>query len=479
VIAAVALAAANPASAGIGLVRVLVPWEDVNWPKRTHIRIAEISKRVVRGGTLTLSGTAEGVIPSNGMLRVRTGQGTADRAYFEVSADGRFNVQYRPVTQDLDVWVEIGDNTTEPAQVIMVPPPEIARVQADCTYPDFTHLPRETIEDGNVQAVLGTRIELRITTNKPIKEAQLAWEDGKSAVMEVDSRPGAATTFSVEASRSYRVNLTDENGFHNADPVIYRIEMIDNQYPQFDRVVPTIDRRVTPQAVLPIGAEISDDYGVARVTLCHRKGNDSDVGRIDIPLVATGKRVTVRYDWAIEPLALKPGDTLTYWLEARDEGEHAAKHEWPVSRPRKLKLMSEVELARALNDEREQIMDKLAQLESLQAESAEAVKRIAGAAESDRPAAVQERTRAEKWRQDRLARTTGQLGEQLGRVADDYAASRIGQEDRWLRLRATADRLGQLAGSDMPAIVLALEDALNSLRGAGPTLTTQPREDNR
>ena len=222
-------------------------------------------------------------------------------------------------------------------------------------------------------------------------------------------------------------------------------------------------------------AEISDDYGVAKVTLVYRKGNADETGRLDIPLTRPGKRAIAQHAWSLEPLGLQPGDSVTWWLEARDEGEHAGKHDWPVSRPRKLKVMSEVELARALSDELQQIMDKLSQLEALQSESAETVKRIAGSVGSERPAALEERTQSEKWRQDRLARTTGQLAESLGRVADDYAASRIGQEDRWMRLRATTDRLGQLGGTDMPAIVLALEDALSSIRG-GATITTRPAE---
>lgn len=471
ILAVLVTAGLNTASASIGIRRVLLPWQEVDWPKRTHIRLSETVARVVRGGTLILSGQVDGVIPANGILRVRAGRGSAERAYFEINRTGEFNVQYRPVMQDLEAWVEIGDNATSPIRVSMVPPPEIVAIQAECTYPAFTHLPPQQIEDGNVQAVFGTELRLRITANKPITDARLAWEDGKSVQMTVDQRPGAETVLSVTASQSYRINLTDANGFHNPDPVIYRIEMTDNQYPQIDRVAPAIDRRVTPVAVLPILAEISDDYGVSKVTLVFRKGNANEAGRLDIPLTRPGKRATALYPWSLEPLGLQPGDSVTWWLEARDEGEHAGKHDWPVSRPRKLKVMSEVELARALNDEWQQIMDKLTQLEALQSDSAEAVKRIAGSIDSQRPGVLEERTQGEKWRQDRLARTAAQLAESLGRVADDYAASRIGQEERWMRLRATADRLAQLGGSDMPAIVLALEDALNSIRGGAKTAT--------
>lgn len=470
-----ALAGFNRESASIGIRRVLLPWAQVDWPKRTHIRVSSISERVVRGGTLIVAGRVTGAVPSSGTLRVRAGRSPADRAYFEIEENGDFRVQYRPVMQDIEIWLEIGDNATSPSRVAMIPPPEIVGIRTECTYPEYTHLLPQQIEDGNVQVILGTQLRLIVIASKSITDGRLAWEDGTSAQMTLTPAPGAETTLVVRSSQSYRVHLTDADGFHNPDPVVYRIEMTDNQYPQFDRVTPSIDRRATPTAVLPISAEISDDYGAAMVTLLYRKGTATDTGRIELPLNRSGKRAAVQYDWRLEPLDLKPGDSLTWWLEARDEGEHAARQEWPVSRSRRLRIMSEVELARALNDELEQLMDKLSQLESLQAECAEAVNRIASGEQSGQSTAGQERTRAEKWRQDRLARTAGQLAESIGRVADDYAASRIGQQERWLRLRSTAERLARLGGTDMPAIVLALEDALNSFRGEQPP-ATRPAE---
>jgi hypothetical protein len=470
-----AVAGFNRESASIGIRRVLLPWAQVNWPKRTYIHVSSLSERVVRGGTLILIGRVTGTVPSSGTLCVRAGRSPADRAYFEIEQTGDFRVQYRPVMQDLEVWLEIGDNATSPSRVVMIPPPEIVAIRTECTLPEYTRLPPHQIEDGNVQAIFGTQLRLVVTASKAITDGRLAWEDGTSAQMTLTPVPGAEATFVVRNSQSYRVHLTDADGFHNPDPVIYRIEMTDNQYPQFDRVMPSIDRRATPTAVLPISAEIGDDYGAAMVTLLYRKGAATDTGRIELPLSKSGKRAAVQYHWQLEPLDVKPGDSLTWWLEARDEGEHAAQHDWPVSRPRRVKIMSEVELARALSDELEQLMDKLSQLESLQAECAEAVGRIASAEQPGQSTAVQERTRAEKWRQDRLARTAGQLAESIGRVADDYAASRIGQQERWLRLQSTAERLARLGGTDMPAIVLALEDALNSIRGEQPS-ATQPTE---
>jgi hypothetical protein len=473
----------NRASTSIGIGRLLLPWQEINWPKRTRIEVTGANQgkpiRVVRGGTLSLAGRAAGIIPSTGVLRVQSQSGVVDRAYFEMGTGGGFSVQYRPVMQDLRVSLEIGDAATPTMTIEMVPPPEITSIRAECTYPEYTQQEMHAFDDGNVQAVFGTQVKLQITTNKAIAEAKLAWDGGQSIAMTSSSESAAETAFPVQASGSYRIHLTDALGFHNADPVIYRIEMIDNQYPQFEKTVPAIDRRVTPSAVLAIEAEVTDDYGVTEVNLCYRRGNDAKPTRIDKNLLdQPGKHPLVRYQWPLESLDAKPGDTVTYWLEAHDAGEHATKHDWPISRHRKLTVMSEADLSRALGDERAQIMEKLTQLESLQAECMGAVKQIAGTANSDRAPVVQEKTRAEKWRQDRIARTTGQLADSLGHLADDYVTSRIGQEEDWQRLGQTAKRLAELGGTEMPTIVLALDEALNSLRteAASPTQPSEERK---
>ncbi len=469
----------KPALASIGISRLLTPWSEAEWPRRTRIELSDLKTgqplRVVRGGTLNLHGKVFGSIPSTGTLHLQSDAAPADRTHFEIGEDATFAVKYRPVNRSLRVWFQIGDARSPDVQVEMVPPPEIASVEAECRYPEFTRQDKERRPDGNIQAVLGTQVVLHVTANKPLAGAVLAWENAAAVPM---SQPAGDSTqqafqagFRVEATRSYRIHLTDQMGFHNEEPVVYRVEMVDNQYPQIERTTPATDKRVGPRAILPITVDATDDFGVTELTLCYRKGKKDDpVQRLPITLPPVDKRMTAQYPWSLESLHVTPGTTLNYWIEARDAGEHAVASDWPISRSHNLTVMEEAEIIRLLTEQIDQVLEKLGHLKTLQDDCSDAVKRISSLAGSTTQAAdsrtvAADRTRAEKNRQDQIARTAAQIAERLGAIADDFVISRIGDPARIDRLKQTAAQMGRLAGTDMPGIVLALDEALAELAG--------------
>lgn len=466
----------------IALARVITPWRDVAWPQRTQLLIdqAQTPLRVVRGGTLTIEGRIDGVVPATGTLQIAAGERT-DRARFAIEPDGGFRVRYRPVNRDLTVWIEAGDARSDGIAVEMVPPPEIASIELECVYPAYTHLPPQRLPDGNLQAVFGSQVRLLVTAGKPIQSATLEWLGGEGNDMHrVDERKTQAR-FTVTESRSYRVHLRDEHGFTNPEPVRYHVEMIDNLYPRIEQAAPAVDKRVTARAVVPILATVSDDFGVAGLDLCYRVGEEGQVERVSIPVEASARQVEARYAWSLEPMSLDAGTTVTWWLEARDEGDHAKESEWPTSRSRELHVVDEPELARMLNDQLEQVLDALAQLETIQGECADTVSLIQDSLDeassgTEASRQIRDRVETQKWQQDHLARDAGQLSARLARIAEDYAISRIGDPERAARLKRTADELARIASADMPGIVLTLDEALTNLREAAFAPTAPEQE---
>lgn len=464
-----ALACALPATTARGLARVYQPWRTVSWPQRTRIVMSDPGSdqpmQVVRGGAAVLSGRAEGEVPSRGTIHIEIAGRPVDRLHFDINANGHFEIHYRPVKTDLVASIEIGDAQAGPFEVLAVPPPEISSLRTECIYPEYTHLGSKRFEDGNVQAVLGTEVRIMVETSKPVERATIEWDNGAREPMYLSEDRSAGVRTHLTASRSYRVHLTDALGFTNDDPVQYRLEMIDNAYPKIEKVTPATDKRVTPEAVLPLSIEVTDDFGVKSVAICYRRDDADTVDRIALPVGQVRKRLDMTYDWPLRELNLEPGQTLSYCVEARDEGEHAEQRDWPQSRWRRLSVLTEPQLARSLSEQLERILDQLAELDDIQSESAESIRQAAGGdinEPSERTAALQ-RARSEKWRQDWLARQAARIAEQLISVAEDYEISRIGQADRRARLWETARALAQLAGEGMPEATLELTEALSWL----------------
>lgn len=472
--------AMRPALASIGVRRVLMPWGAIAWPHRTLITLDALPDGgkllVARGGTLELSGSVSGVVPAGGTLRLQAGDAPADRIRFEIPDGGRFAVAYRPVTGDLRAWFEIGDAVTEPLAVEMVPPPEIAAVEARLDYPAYTRLEAQTVPDGNLRAPLGTRVRLEVSASKPLASAVMAWDRGESVALRLDDPKRAAAEFEVVSSGGFRVHLTDTLGFVNRDPVAYQVEMVDNLYPRIERTFPSGDKRISPKAVIPLAVEATDDYGVAEAILCWRLGDTGEIQRVTIPVAEPRRRLEPSLDWAIEPLQLAPETTVQFWIEVRDEGPHGREEPWPVSRSRTLTIVEEGELANALAEAIDQTLERLAQLQARQAECADAVARAARDVNEDGTTDAEiRRLQAERYRQEQIARGGAQLGERLASIAEDFAISRIGEPERVERLRQTAARLNRTVGVDMPQVVMSLEAAAARLKpdASEPPATTQ------
>jgi len=472
----------------IGLKRLFAPWAQTPWPTRTRIVLSADNKLLVRkGGTLVLNGHIEGQHREQGTIRVwPAGQaGAAYRSRFAIEPDGRFCVRYRPVTRDLQVQLQVGDARTPKLAVRMVPPPEIESLKLVCTFPEYTGLGRQEYLDGNLEAIYQTKVRVVVTANKPLARAVLAWQDGTDTgdvqPMRLGPQDRAVAEFRVDRTASYQVHLTDALGFSNDEPVTYRIEMIDNEYPQIRNVRPKRTKNVTADARLPITAEVVDDFALSSVRLCYRvrsgagdaatatrrvgPGRASLAGAIELPLAAGTKRAGIRYVWELENLALAEGTEVEYWLEARDLGEHAKAQAWPRCSPRRLRILNRAKLVRQLNRRVDEILERLTQVEQLQSESADAV---SGAARSvrltGRADVPLEIARAEKWRQERLARRTAELAELLAAATNDYLISGVGQPRRLLMLKRASELLKRLAAEPMPEAVLKLDQAIAALR---------------
>lgn len=450
----------------IGLQRLFAPWSSVEWPFRTQIVLArEGPFSVRRGGTLDLGGQVFGEIPSVGTILVWAGEGDGApyRARFSLEKDGRFEVRYQPVTADLRAQLAIGDAKSETLEVRMVPPPEVDSVELHLEYPAYSGLPPVVLPDGNVQALFGTTAELHVRASKPLQKAYLSWHDGTGQPVELNEPREGSVVFEVRQNAAYRLDLVDTMGFESDPSVTYRVEMIDNEYPRIESMVPMGDKEVTPQAELPIRLEVSDDFALAAVALSYRVGKSATM-TVPLPLSPGVKRSKVEYVWKIEDLGVEPGAGIEYWVEVRDEGGHFARQLYPRTRRLHLRVVDAATLRRRLNERSEQLFSRLVELAQLQSESADAVE--GAAAEVDTVPDVEgvvEGIRSEEWRQERIRRQTARIGELLSDLAGDFVISKVGRRRDVDRIREAGEVLRYLAAEPMPQVVLRLRHSLDLL----------------
>jgi len=71
---------------------------------------------------------------------------------------------------------------------------------------------------------------------------------------------------------AYSIHVKDELGFENINPVLYRIHLIPDKYPEGEIISPAEDLEVSGTEVTPIIYSAKDDFGITAVRLSYQTG---------------------------------------------------------------------------------------------------------------------------------------------------------------------------------------------------------------
>ncbi len=321
----VALGVWTPALMGIGARRVLTPWADVSWPKRTgvenatEIRAFALGSAVPFRAVLTKSTTSADQAEVSVFYRARI-NGVADEARralmtFQPRAEGDTArslslplferlVETTPILAsagsvgkvvpenekiELEYWFESSDDATDVERLRLVRAPRIlsASVRVDPPeYADadvasagvFVHgsrdLPIETTDRVTIAPILArSTVTLDLLLNKPIPIADPARSDGDVGGMFSGFAESAAPSLTRDANRwtltlqatsamTLLPRLVDSFGIESEQDTTFSIEVLEDTPPTSAILSPASDESVLASAVVEIVGEARDDVGV-------------------------------------------------------------------------------------------------------------------------------------------------------------------------------------------------------------------------
>ena len=153
-------------------------------------------------------------------------------------------------------------------------PVRVERIDVKYNYAPGLGLESHTDEDGgDIYAPAGTKVQLTITTDKPVAKGQLRLSDGTAATL---SSPNLSRRSNAEADQvltadlvvakdgSYRVALNDVDGLSNDGDTEYFIRMLNDRPPDVRILRPAGDKKVSPLEEVPIEARATTTTGCDR-----------------------------------------------------------------------------------------------------------------------------------------------------------------------------------------------------------------------
>jgi hypothetical protein len=289
----------------------------VLFPAKLRLDVRPGDARVKEGTPLSIEARIAGNrAPVSARLEVADGDEW--RSSEMSAASGQFHASLPPSTSDFRYRVAVGTLVSPPYAVKVVHPPRVMRIDVDYTYPSELDLRSRTETDGgDLYAPAGTAARLHIFSDRLVATGRISFSDGTSIDLAGVSPSEMTAATRIVKDGSYRITLTDRDGFTDAASTEYFIRVLDDRPPDVHIVRPASDRSVTQLEEVEIEAQADDDYGLERVELVYAvRGQAEKVVALDVPRRAT--TATIRHMLYLEDLGVQPGDFVSYYVRARD-----------------------------------------------------------------------------------------------------------------------------------------------------------------
>ena len=224
-----------------------------------------------------------------------------------------------------------------------------------------------------------------LAADRPVTTELLAGPKGFALPWAATGADGVTASFTATASTRFHLHATDADGMANAAAEEFEVVVRPDQLPTITIESPRRNEDRTPESVVPLTAVAEDDFGISAVTLVVDRLGDKK--RWEVPLVrdaspspgvqwvradaATGgggelARFRADYNWDLSKVSpdLKAGDTLEYYLLARDNYSLNGSSHPAVSSSGHLRinLISQEELNNQVTAELQTAADQVATL---------------------------------------------------------------------------------------------------------------------
>jgi hypothetical protein len=322
VAAGVASLVFGPASLRHGF-RLLVPWRtaEAASPYRLAVRPGNVT--LPRGGDVKIETRLYGFQSERVELVVKPADSTSwTRTAMTTEGDssGAYVTRLFDVTQRTEYYVETGGVRSPTYRIDVTDLPYSKRIDLEYRYPAYTGRQPETIENGgDIAALRGTLVTVRVTPTRPARSGRLVVEGGAPVALTADSTGVLAGVLRVDKPGFYKVELEGPSGRMLPASLDYTIDVLDDRPPSVRVSKPGRDTKATAVEEVFVEAVAEDDFGVSSLELLYSVNGGPEQRRALAGSGGRGSRETSgSHTFLLEELKLEPGDVIAYYARATD-----------------------------------------------------------------------------------------------------------------------------------------------------------------
>jgi len=268
-----------------------------------------------------------------------------------------FSTTFPEMLETVNLQIRGADSTLDNLFIKVVPTPTLTEMMLTQHFPDYMQRsPRTVAVTGRTMIPDGTAITITAKSTKPLVNVEPATDLAGTPA------PFDTITLTLPALRedtTIEFRLTDIDSLTNRHPIRVELGIIKDQPPIVTARLAGIGSAITPEAVLPIVGEITDDNGLQAAmhryttepAVSEETLREPEVGAIPMTSITPGQTLfPLEQTFVAAPLSMLPDDKLVLYIEASDlfnlddsEGKIGTGPRWllEIVTPEKLKTLLE------------------------------------------------------------------------------------------------------------------------------------------
>ena len=215
------------------------PFSLINLTGQLHILVGEIALINMKAFGASPDTIELKLSPTQGSIKAR--DSLKLNFYSPADSNGIYQFKLPKLYQDYSYtaivkaehfWEAWGHVSSVPETIFVTDRPDFESFQITIKPPLYTKLPNRT-QEGNlssIEALKGSQIYINLKSNRILESANISFNEKKSE-LDIKEEFASGSFIAMEES-SFTINLFDERGITNRDPISYKVNLIMDQYPQ-------------------------------------------------------------------------------------------------------------------------------------------------------------------------------------------------------------------------------------------------------
>jgi len=312
--------------------RLATPWRFPIVKPTPLLLVKPGNLRIARGAAQQISAQTNGFTSENITLYY----GENDSSWQKAEMDPTYDLQtfvynFFDVQNGFKYYVKTDDEISPIYALTIFDKPKIKRVDLKYVFPKYTGLPAKIEKNGgDIWAPQGTVVTVTAITNKNLKSAKILLNNEQNIKTVIAQDTLAVARLIIKKDAFYAIELQDIDGLSNAPATTFYIHALPDRPPTLTINRPGRDLQATMLEETPLHISVQDDYGKPETVLKYTL-NGNEEKSVPLSLLAKKARTGVaekkiynaEHLFYFEDLKVAPGDFLSYYVEAQNQGKSA------------------------------------------------------------------------------------------------------------------------------------------------------------